>query len=119
LRGGVLSGVVDITGALDWQSGRVDGTLNIATGAALSLTGASTYHELADGGTVNNSGTLTWSNGYIWRLAADASTEACSINNLAGGVFDITGNNIAQISGSKPWSITNAGTLRKLSTGNS
>ena len=119
LRGGVLSGVVDITGALDWQNGRVDGTLNIASGAALSITGNSTYHELADGGTVNNSGTLTWSNGYIWRLAADASTEACSINNLAGGVFDITGNNIAQISGSKPWSITNAGTLRKLSTGNS
>ena len=116
LRAGTVDGIMEIAGALDWQNGSVHGTLSIASGGALTISGLGFNHELAEGGTVNNSGTVTWSEGYIFRSPTDVSATTCSFNNLAGGVFDITGNTSAYVN-SKPWSFNNAGTVRKLSTG--
>jgi hypothetical protein len=113
LRGGTLTGNLEMTGALNWQSGQIHGTLSIAATGALGISGNSTNHELANGGTVNNNGTVTWSGGYIWRQATDASATTCSFNNLAGGVFEMTGNNYAYVNGGRTWIFNNAGTVRK------
>lgn len=110
---GVLAGTGTITSSMIWSAGRIDGTLTIAAGGSLSITGASATHELANGGTINNLGTTTWSGGYIWRMATDPSSAACSINNMTGGVFEITGNNYAYVNNSKAWTFNNAGTVRK------
>ena len=69
----------------------------------------SSYHELANGGTVNNGGHTIWSDGYLWRYSQDNSATFCSFNNLAGGLFEMTGNNSATVAASKAWSFTKGG----------
>lgn len=117
LRGAILTGTFETTGTLDWESGRVDGILNVAPAGSLLIRGNSTYHELANGGVVNNRGAATWSEGIIFRTTTDASEFPCTFYNLEGGILDITGNNSAYLAGGRPWSMVNAGTIRKLSSG--
>lgn len=112
LRGGVVAGTLELTGSLNWQSGRVEGTLNLPLGASMILSTVG-YHELANGGTVNTAGHTVWSDGYLWRYSQDNSATSCTFNNLAGGLFEMTGNTTATIAASKAWTFNNAGTIRK------
>jgi hypothetical protein len=111
--GGWLSGTFTLHGNLTWSGGTIAGNMTIAEDGVLILTGSE--EKRLDGGTLNNAGTVTWAgtgalNGFN-----------ATINNLAGGLFDIQSDaalgafdHYANYSYYiLPNTLTNAGTLRK------
>src|SRR5262249_38486039 len=85
---GYVPGNLTVTGGgvLDWSgTARVDGTLTVARGAELNISGDG---QKSFYGPLNNSGTVTWSgNGNIY--VVNDGNRLGAINNLAGGLFDI------------------------------
>ncbi len=96
-----------------WSGGTLSSTLNVAAGATLSLTGGNYYAETVSGGTLNNSGTITWTGtGNI------GLQNTATINNQTGALFNIqTTASLIPSNGSDTTALTfnNAGTLRKSS----
>lgn len=107
LAGATVAGSHTLTGNLEWRSGSITGATTLPSGAALSLTGPA--EKLLDGGSVTNSGTITWGGGGNWRMGFGAA-----ISNLAGGSFEIQGDASMSIGGGDGnGTFTNAGLLRK------
>ena len=77
------SGTLTVHGIMNWNSGSLtnSGTLNIAAGAVLNID-AWTPADMP-GWTINNDGIINWTNGEI-------DSEASTLNNKAGGVFNIS-----------------------------
>jgi uncharacterized repeat protein (TIGR01451 family) len=98
------------SGVVDWSSDSIltgAGALAITSGGTLNITGFGT--RSIDGGTLNNSGTVNWSGGNNLSVY-----NAGVINNLAGGLFSVTNDQlIYQSCCSAPQPFNNAGTFRK------
>ena len=77
------SGSLTVNGTAGWPGTDMVGTLNIAAGASLGISGGSRFFV----GTVNNSGTTNWSSGTL-----QSSSGTSFFNNLAGAQFNLTGN---------------------------
>ncbi|HYI08856.1 MAG TPA: Ig-like domain-containing protein [Thermoanaerobaculia bacterium] len=99
-------GALTISSTFDWTGGTIGGSgpLIIDPGAALNIGGSA--DKFFVGKTVNNNGTLLWTQGRI--LFQNSSV----VNNNAAGLFDIRSDStITSTSGGG--TINNAGTLRK------
>ncbi|HEX7469457.1 MAG TPA: putative Ig domain-containing protein, partial [Verrucomicrobiae bacterium] len=101
----VLTGAGDLTvnGTLNWVNGTISGAgvLSIGGGGLLAIgSGGVTLAR-----TLKNGGTTTWAGGNL-----TASTGA-TINNLAGGTFDITAD--GHLNGSATTPISNLGLIRQ------
>jgi hypothetical protein len=114
----MTSGTLNVAGSLSTTaSGIVDwtadstltgaGALTIASGATMNINGFGTRY--IDGGTLNNSGTINWSGGNNISIY-----DAGIINNLAGGLFSLTNDQlIYQHCCTAGQGVNNAGTFRK------
>jgi hypothetical protein len=98
------------SGVVDWTSDSTltgAGALTIANGATMNISGAGTRN--IDGGTLNNSGTINWSGTNNISVY-----NAGIINNLAGGLFSATNDQlIYQSCCAAGQGVNNAGTFRK------
>ena len=86
LAGSTLSGTNTLTGIMNWTAGGVAGPLTVVSNGVLNLTGNSAvflYNPLTNAGTVNWTGTVGI---YVYNNNASYSG---SIQNLAGGVWNI------------------------------
>jgi len=97
------SGDLMVNGTLNWANGTMSGT-------GTTSIGSSGFLVIGSGGvtltrTVNNDGTTTWAGGNL-----TASTGA-TINNLAGGTFDITAD--GHLNGIATTPISNSGIFRQ------
>src|SRR3954452_18420151 len=102
------AGPLTVNGTMNWSSdSEIDTPVNIASGASLNISGTGT--RFLNGGTINNSGTVTWSgtdNISIYNSGV--------INNLAGGLFSVTNDQlIYQHCCGIGQAVNNAGTFRK------
>ncbi len=106
--GGSLS--TTSSGVIDWNADATlsgAGTLNIAAGGTLNFSGSGTRYIA--GGTLNNSGTINWSGGNNLSIY-----DSGVINNLAGGLFLATNDQIIYFHCCTPGqAFNNAGTFRK------
>ena len=106
LSSGVVAGRVELSsGTLNWSGGTMNGTMNVAPGSSLNI-GHSPYNAKNLNGTINNSGTITWTASSSLTMG-----DGSQINNQ--GVFDAQ-NSLSIWSGG--WSVTkpvfnNGGTL--------
>ncbi|HEV7571716.1 MAG TPA: LamG-like jellyroll fold domain-containing protein [Thermoanaerobaculia bacterium] len=111
--GGSLS--TTSTGVIDWNADATlsgAGTLNVAAGGTLNVSGFGTRY--IDGGTINNSGTINWSGGNNISVY-----DSGVINNLAGGLFLATNDQIIYFHCCLPGqAFNNAGTFRKTTATN-
>ena len=71
-------------GSTEWTGGMINGTLNIPAGAVFNISGGAVKY-LAGNSVLNNSGTITWTGGYVSDNGGN-----CTINNLAGGTYNAT-----------------------------
>src|SRR5205814_20908 len=82
------TGPLTVNGLMNWTGdSEIDTTVTIASGATLNLSGFGT--RFLNGGTINNSGTITWSgtdNISIYNSGV--------INNLATGLFSVTNDQV-------------------------
>jgi hypothetical protein len=102
------AGILTIESTMTWGGGILDGTLNVAAGATVTMNG--TQNRIVRG-TLNNAGTVTWAG--TANIGVSASTQ---INNLDGGLFDIQGDQQFYFRNDDGWArhpFNNAGTLRK------
>ncbi len=124
--GGSLDSTFTITGTLNWTAAAASdtshldsGVLTIAAGAVLNIDGAG--RKQLTNYTIQNAGTINW--GGTGRLdLASGAAQATSINNAAGGVFDLRSDADLQaynVSGGPQSAINNAGTFRKSGGGES
>ena len=106
--GGSLS--TTSSGVIDWNADATlsgAGTLNVAAGGTLNFSGFGTRYIA--GGTLNNSGTINWSGGNNLSIY-----DSGVINNLAGGLFLATNDQIIYFHCCAPGqAFNNAGTFRK------
>ncbi|MFN9673050.1 MAG: Calx-beta domain-containing protein [Microcystis sp.] len=105
--GGTLSGTGEIivNNNYNWTSGTQSGSGKTTLKGTTNISG--TNAKSVDTRTIENQGTVTWTNGDIYLY----NGENC--NNTATGVFDIQGNNgFIYWSGNQP-KLNNAGTLKK------
>jgi len=78
------SGAVTVNGNMTWSGGTItNANFNISSVSALEISGSATKN--LSGGTINNHGTVLWSEGTI------LSYNNAFLNNLAGALFDIQG----------------------------
>jgi hypothetical protein len=78
------SGAVTVNGNMTWSGGTItNANFNISSASALEISGSATKN--LSGGTINNHGTVLWSEGTI------LSYNNAFLNNLAGALFDIQG----------------------------
>jgi hypothetical protein len=114
---GTLSGAGGLTvnGTMNWSGdSTINTSVNVASGATFTMSGSGTRQ--IDGGSLNNSGTVNWGGGNNISIF-----NSGSINNLAGGLFSITNDQlIYQNCCTAPLQFSNAGTVRKtVATGQS
>ncbi len=117
IQGGTISGGTatfaggaTISGALTWSGGTIGGTVAVPTTGTLTLSGTSS--ETLAAATLTNAGTVNWTGSGNLDFQSGST-----INNQAGGVFDITSNATvaSTLSGdTSTLSFLNAGTLEKL-----
>ncbi|HEV2208634.1 MAG TPA: hypothetical protein VG167_07650 [Verrucomicrobiae bacterium] len=88
---------------LDWGGGTISGSLTVATGAVLNLTGSATLE-----GSLTNAGTVVWSAAGGWGISDGG------LYNLGGGLIDIQNSATLSISDSTNGYgvFNNAGTVR-------
>jgi Bacterial Ig domain/Protein of unknown function (DUF642)/Divergent InlB B-repeat domain len=111
LNGPGLIGTNLVTGTFNWNGGSVSGVLNVYSNAVLNIGGNSTKTLY---GAITNSGSVVWTGGGD--IQCNNNSGIPSINNLAGGVFDIRNNQSINTYYSE--SFSNAGLIRKsLGTG--
>jgi hypothetical protein len=87
--------------AINWTSGEIFGTLNNPGQLTLNNPG-----NIFLGGTLNNSGTITWTGGGAFWF------DGGTLNNQAGGTADVQGSSAIDLYSGTP-QITNAGTFEK------
>ncbi|MGE0484554.1 MAG: filamentous hemagglutinin N-terminal domain-containing protein [Gammaproteobacteria bacterium] len=98
------AGALNLSGAFDWTAGTIagSGAINIAPGALFTANGSGA-DLLVDGAVdINNSGTLRWSGTSNLRGRTDST-----INNLAGGLFDIQNDRSLTVNGGDGQSFLN------------
>ena len=104
--GGTLTGSGTLGGNVGWSSGTINATgAGLTTTGAMSISGSST---LTLQGVLNNSGVITQT------TTGQVYFSGGTLNNLAGGTFDLQSGNLNNSSGTNAFN--NSGTLRK-STG--
>ena len=105
-RGG--SGVLEVSGTFDFQSGDLDGsgTTRVMQGGTLQFS-SNLIRTLTNGHTLQNSGTVIALNGGL------RPRGGSTIENQVGGVFDIRGDAFTLSWENTGNSIINAGTFRK------
>jgi hypothetical protein len=109
--GGSLSCTPGMTvvGRMGCTGGGIGGTLTIPNGSVLDLVGGD-GHSIALGGStvINNSGTINWDNDVLLGEGGN-----CTVNNLAGGVYNLLrdGNPFQNYNGANVFN--NAGKLVK------
>jgi hypothetical protein len=112
LSSGSIGGAGDLhlTGRLNWENGTFAGAgaLNVHPGAVLNL-GTMTSGRFL-GRALNNSGTINFSNGSLG-FPSGTLTPNAALNNLAGGVLNISSPLPFSTSVSNLNRITNAGTI--------
>ncbi|WP_395735347.1 hypothetical protein [Prosthecobacter sp.] len=98
-----------VVGRLACTGGMINGTLTVPAGSVLDLIGGD-GHSVSMGGyaVINNSGTINWDNDCLL-----GSGGACTVNNLAGGVYNLLrdGNPFQNYNGGNVFN--NAGRLAK------
>ena len=111
LNGGTLSGDFTNAGTLNWSSGTMQARMFNAAGAVLNLTGSG--NKDIQSGVLTNAGTVVWAGGD-WRIGfGGGNPGGVVLNNLAGGLFTIQGDNsLSYVFNYPPWFL-NAGTIRK------
>src|ERR1017187_6553586 len=95
---------------MDWTGGNLFGSLTVLSNAVLNLSGSNNkflYAALTNAGTINWSGT-----GYLQVYNNGGSPYNGSINNLAGGLFNIQNDQSLALGGGSEY-FNNAGTGRK------
>src|SRR3954453_4599985 len=102
------AGPLTVNGTMNWSSdSEIDTTVNIASGASLNISGSGT--RFLNGGTINNSGTVTWSGGNNISIY-----NSGLINNLAAGLFSVQNDQlIYQHCCGSGQAVNNVGTFRK------
>ncbi|VTR92440.1 Probable aggregation factor core protein MAFp3, isoform C OS=Cyanothece sp. CCY0110 GN=CY0110_08276 PE=4 SV=1: PKD [Gemmata massiliana] len=110
LASGTLTGAGHVTvgGLFTWTGGTMSGTGTTTLNGTSTIGGSFTL--VLDGRTVDNTGTLTWTGNGALQF-----TNGAVFNNLAGALFDITGDGSIAPSpfGGLVPAFNNAGTLRK------
>ena len=107
---GVLGGTNLVLGSMTWSGGEIDGALTVGAGAVLNLNGPA---DKLLRGTLTNSGTVTWGGtGDLRLIHSDGNGWAGSIDNLAGGTFEVQSDQ-EMYSWSGGESFSNAGLFRK------
>ncbi len=79
--GTTLTGTGTLSGTITWTAGTLSGDVTIAPGGVLTL--SSSADKVMNGAVLRNSGTIIWSAGNL------PMSNGSSIENLAGGVFDV------------------------------
>ncbi|MFM6899244.1 MAG: hypothetical protein ACKPKF_18870, partial [Microcystis panniformis] len=105
--GGTLtgSGEIIVNNNFNWTSGTESGSGKTTLKGTTNI--STTNAKWVDTRTIENQGTVTWTNGDIYLY------NGANWNNTATGVFDIQGNNgFYYWSGNQP-KLNNAGTLKK------
>jgi hypothetical protein len=118
LRAGALTGSSDLTlnNAFNWSGGSLSGSgsIIVPAGSAMSMTGAGGPNGFLLARTIQIGGTADFSgdgdlSGYI---------ANCGLNVLAGGSFTVSGiGNFVPGNYSRTYTVNNAGTLAKTSSG--
>jgi hypothetical protein len=104
------SATFDVSNGFVWNGGVLGGSGAITIPATATFQIGGLGAKSLNGRTINNAGTMTWTNGDI-----DANLDP-KLNILAGGVVDIQGNQgVVHFGGGGSLTIDNAGTLRKSS----
>ncbi|WP_222595614.1 beta strand repeat-containing protein, partial [Microcystis aeruginosa] len=105
--GGTLSGTgeVIVNNNYNWTSGTQSGTGKTTLKGTTNI--STTNTKSVDTRTIENQGTVTWTNGDIYLY------NGATWNNTATGVFDIQGNNGFYQWYSNQAKLNNAGTLKK------
>ena len=115
-QGTLLSGLSIVAGAfVSWSGGTAAGPIVVATNAVLNLTGTATKFLQ---NVLTNAGTVTWTGNSslaVYNYAPYSYYGA--IENLAGAVWDMQGNQNLSSSYSGPSYFHNAGTVQKSSGG--
>ncbi|MDB6058432.1 MAG: filamentous hemagglutinin family outer membrane protein, partial [Verrucomicrobiales bacterium] len=75
-------------GVFEWQSGALLGTLRLNAGSTINVSG-SLRKDFGANAIFNNAGTMTLSSGNIYNY--NYSGQQATLNNLAGGLIDSTG----------------------------
>lgn len=97
-------------GTLNWSGGTILARTTVAAGAVLNVSGP---QDKRWAGTLNNAGTVNWSGTGVVRLG-DWNFTGMTFNNLAGGVFEASGDALMMREASNdPHTFNNAGTFRK------
>ena len=112
LESGALTGVVTNgtalssyggSGVFDWIDGALVGTHNFNVGSMVHLS-TPTRKDIADGGVINNSGTIQWQGGGSIYNSGGSGNGKATINNLSGSSFDIAADGT-------PFNVTYGGSL--------
>ncbi|MBI4332689.1 MAG: hypothetical protein HY673_15575, partial [Chloroflexi bacterium] len=106
LNGGTINGggSLSVAGAMNWTGGTVN--IPLTNSGTLNLTGGSSRN--LSNSTLNNAGTVNWAGGAPWTFEYTAT-----LNNQAGGVLNVQGDNSLSPYGSGSKILNNAGTLNK------
>jgi hypothetical protein len=109
-------GVVTVTGGMDWTGGGITGTLDIPTGGTLTI--STPFNPdgtfFIAGGTLNNSGTVSQSfAGTANQYTGFTISQGGTINNLAGGVWNLISDVWLYTADNSAVSFNNSGTLNK------
>jgi hypothetical protein len=101
------TGTLFVTGTMSWTGGTMSGAgfTTIRASAALSISEAG--QKMLSRRTLNNSGTVTWTDAGGLTLS-----DGAAVHNLAGGLFDVR-NDQPIDGGTTQGTFTNTGTLRK------
>ena len=84
-------GTVTVLGTMNWTGGGITGTLVIPAKATLQMNMPFDTSFYLAGGTINNSGTVSQSfAGTPGQYVGVQLSQAATINNLAGGVWNVT-----------------------------
>ncbi|MFO1512637.1 MAG: MBG domain-containing protein [Verrucomicrobiota bacterium] len=100
------AGNLTVNGALNWASGTISGpgTTSIGGSGVVTINGGVTLTSR----TFNNAGHVSWDSGNL------TAGSGAAINNLAGGIFDVTFDSRLNV-GTAPATFNNSGLLRKTS----
>jgi hypothetical protein len=108
------AGPVTVTGTMNWTGGGITGTLVIPAKATLQINMPFDASFYLAGGTINNSGTVSQSfAGTPGQYVGVQLSQAATINNLAGGVWNVTSDVWVYLTDGSAGSFNNAGTFNK------
>ncbi len=97
--------------SVNWAGGSIQGPVNIAAGASLTLSSNTTKYLW---GALTNAGTVTWTGtGNLEVDYASANNQFGLIQNLAGGLWDIQNSTRVYNSAPNEAYFQNAGTVQK------